>query len=74
MRRVGNDAPEILQGFVVCMKHGLSKKQFDETVGIHPTIAEEFVSMHTKTKTVEGKGTRSPLCASCSAVRNQADS
>ena len=42
---VGEDAPEIIQGFAVALKCGATKKQFDETVGIHPTAAEEFVTM-----------------------------
>ena len=42
---VGVDAPEIVQGFAVALKAGLSKSQFDQTVGIHPTSAEEFVTM-----------------------------
>jgi glutathione reductase (NADPH) len=42
---VGVDAPEILQGFGVAVKAGLTKKQFDACVGIHPTAAEEFVTM-----------------------------
>lgn len=42
---VGMDAPEIVQGFAVAVKSGLTKDQFDETVGIHPTAAEELVTM-----------------------------
>ena len=42
---VGEDAPEVIQGFAVALKCGATKKQFDETVGIHPTAAEEFVTM-----------------------------
>jgi glutathione reductase (NADPH) len=42
---VGEDAPEIIQGLAVALKAGATKKQFDETVGIHPTAAEEFVTM-----------------------------
>jgi len=42
---VGADAPEIVQGFAVALKAGLRKQQFDATVGIHPTAAEEFVTM-----------------------------
>ena len=34
-----------VQGFAVCVKHGLTKVQLDETVGLHPTAAEEFVLM-----------------------------
>ncbi len=42
---VGADAPEIIQGFAVALKCGATKAQFDATVGIHPTIAEELVTM-----------------------------
>jgi len=42
---VGMDAPEIVQGFAVAIKSGLTKQQFDETIGIHPTAAEELVTM-----------------------------
>ena len=42
---VGMDAPEIVQGFAVAIKSGLTKKQFDLTTGIHPTAAEELVTM-----------------------------
>lgn len=42
---VGLDAPEIVQGFAVAIKSGLTKQQFDSTTGIHPTAAEELVTM-----------------------------
>jgi glutathione reductase (NADPH) len=42
---VGPDAPEIVQGFAVAVKSGLTKQQFDCTIGIHPTAAEEIVTM-----------------------------
>jgi glutathione reductase (NADPH) len=42
---VGMDAPEIVQGFAVAIKSGLTKEQFDLTTGIHPTAAEELVTM-----------------------------
>ena len=42
---VGEDAPEIIQGLAVALKCGATKAQFDATVGIHPTAAEEFVTM-----------------------------
>jgi len=50
---VGLDAPEIIQGFAVAVKSGLSKEQFDATIGIHPTAAEELVTMRHATR-VEG--------------------
>ena len=42
---VGPDAGEIIQGFAVALRCGATKRQFDATIGIHPTIAEEFVTM-----------------------------
>jgi glutathione reductase (NADPH) len=42
---VGPDAGEITQGIAVAIKAGATKAQFDSTVGIHPTSAEEFVTM-----------------------------
>jgi glutathione reductase (NADPH) len=45
MHVVGMDAPEIVQGFAVAIKSGLTKEQFDRTTGIHPTAAEELVTM-----------------------------
>lgn len=42
---VGDDSPEIIQGLAVALKCGATKAQFDATVGIHPTAAEEFVTM-----------------------------
>ena len=42
---VGPDAGEIMQGFAVALKCGATKSQFDATIGIHPTIAEEFVTL-----------------------------
>ena len=38
------DAGEILQGFGVALKAGATKSDFDRTIGIHPTAAEEFVT------------------------------
>jgi glutathione reductase (NADPH) len=42
---VGPDAPEIVQGFAVAIRAGLSKADFDRTIGIHPTSAEELVTL-----------------------------
>ena len=44
---VGADSPEIIQGLAVALKCGATKAQFDATIGIHPTAAEEFVTMRT---------------------------
>ncbi|MCH8082714.1 MAG: glutathione-disulfide reductase [Myxococcales bacterium] len=45
LHMVGADAGEIVQGFAVALKCGATKAQFDATIGIHPTSAEEFVTM-----------------------------
>ena len=45
LHMVGPDAGEIVQGFAVALKAGATKAHFDNTLGIHPTIAEEFVTM-----------------------------
>lgn len=45
MHMVGDDAGEIIQGFAVAVKAGVTKAGFDSTIGIHPTAAEEFVTM-----------------------------
>lgn len=42
---IGLDAPEIMQGFAVALNAGATKADFDKTIGIHPTSAEEFVTM-----------------------------
>jgi len=44
---VGADAGEIIQGLGVAMQAGATKEDFDSTIGIHPTAAEEFVTMRT---------------------------
>jgi glutathione reductase (NADPH) len=44
---VGMDAPEIIQGIAIAVKLGLTKRELDETVAIHPTAAEEFVTLRT---------------------------
>ncbi|ERN18871.1 hypothetical protein AMTRI_Chr07g24750 [Amborella trichopoda] len=48
----GPDAPEITQGIAVALKCGATKSQFDDTVGIHPSAAEEFVTMRSVTRRV----------------------
>jgi glutathione reductase (NADPH) len=45
---VGADAAEIIQGLAVALNCGATKAHFDATIGIHPTAAEEFVTMRTK--------------------------
>lgn len=44
---VGPEAGEILQGIAIALKAGATKTVFDETIGIHPTAAEEFVTLRT---------------------------
>jgi glutathione reductase (NADPH) len=44
---VGPDAGEIIQGLAIALKAGATKQIFDETIGVHPTVAEEFVTMRT---------------------------
>lgn len=48
LHMVGQDAPEIVQGFAVALKSGATKADFDSTIGVHPTAAEEFVTMRSK--------------------------
>ena len=45
LHMVGHEAGEIVQGFAVAIRAGVTKAQFDATIGIHPTVAEEFVTM-----------------------------
>ena len=47
---VGEDAGEIIQGIAIAVRAGLTKQDFDLTVGIHPTGAEEFVTLRTLTR------------------------
>ena len=51
LHMVGAEAGEIVQGFAVAMKAGATKAVFDSTIGIHPTAAEEFVTMREPVKT-----------------------
>lgn len=44
---VGPEAGEIIQGIAVALKAGATKRVFDDTIGIHPTAAEEFVTLRT---------------------------
>jgi len=43
---VGDDAAEIIQGLAIALTAGATKAQFDATVGVHPSAAEEFVTMY----------------------------
>ncbi len=51
---LGEDAPEIIQGLSIAINTGATKADFDRTVGIHPTAAEEFVTLRTRTRLAEG--------------------
>jgi glutathione reductase (NADPH) len=46
---VGEEAAEIIQGLAIALTAGATKAQFDETVGLHPSAAEEFVTMYRAT-------------------------
>lgn len=46
---VGADAPEIIQGLAIALRMGATKADFDATVALHPTAAEEFVTLREKT-------------------------
>ena len=45
---LGSDAAEVIQGITIAVKLGATKAQFDATIGIHPTVAEEFVTLREK--------------------------
>lgn len=47
---LGPEAGEIIQGLAVALKAGATKRIFDDTLGIHPTLAEEFVTMRTPSR------------------------
>ncbi|XLY86163.1 glutathione-disulfide reductase [Ectopseudomonas mendocina] len=47
---VGPDAGEIVQGLAIALKAGATKQIFDETIGVHPSAAEEFVTLRTPVK------------------------
>lgn len=47
MHMMGAEAGEIIQGFAAAMVAGITKQQLDSTIGIHPTAAEEFVTLRT---------------------------
>jgi len=45
---VGDDSPEIIQALGICVKAGLTKADFDRTCAVHPTLAEEIVTLKAK--------------------------
>jgi glutathione reductase (NADPH) len=44
------DAPEIMQGIGIAVNMGATKEDFDRTIGIHPTAAEEWVTLRTRVR------------------------
>jgi glutathione reductase (NADPH) len=54
LHMVGPEAGEVVQGFAVAMKAGATKAVFDSTIGIHPTVAEEFVTLRDPVATGPG--------------------
>jgi glutathione reductase (NADPH) len=50
---LGEDAPEIIQGMAIAVVMGATKADFDRTIGIHPTAAEEFVTLRTRTRVTD---------------------
>jgi len=52
---VGADAAETMQGLAIAMRAGATKANFDATVGIHPTAAEEWATMRVKTRTTTAR-------------------
>jgi glutathione reductase (NADPH) len=50
---LGEDAAEIIQGIAIAVVMGATKADFDRTIGIHPTAAEEFVTLRTRTRTMD---------------------
>ena len=49
---IGPDAPEIVQGLAVAVTCGARKSDFDRTIAVHPTLAEEFMLMRTPVRRV----------------------
>ncbi len=45
LHAIGDGVDELLQGFAVALRMGARKRDFDDTIAIHPTSAEEFVTM-----------------------------
>ncbi len=51
---LGTDAPEIVQSLAVALTCGATKRDFDRTIAVHPTVAEEFVLMRNPARRVSG--------------------
>lgn len=54
LHMLGGDAPEIVQSLSVALSAGATKAHFDQTLAVHPTVAEEFVLMREPTRTLNG--------------------
>lgn len=68
---VGPDAAEIMQGLGVALKCGATKAQFDSCVGIHPSAAEEWVTMSSAAKRVMGRGKAETAdCDDCAGYKD----
>ncbi len=52
---IGDDAAEMMQAIGVAMVAGATKQDFDRTIGIHPTSAEEWVTLRTRTRVADGR-------------------
>jgi thioredoxin reductase (NADPH) len=50
---LGPNAGEVIQGYAVAFNMGLTKADLDLTVGIHPTVSEEFVQLKTTKSSLE---------------------
>ena len=57
---LGEEAPEIMQGLAIAVTAGLKKSDFDRTIGIHPSSAEEFVTLRTRTRVAGATGASGP--------------
>ena len=62
---LGEDAPEIMQGLAIAIVMGATKADFDRTIGIHPTAAEEFVTLRTRTRVAGGVAEAQRNSVSC---------
>eukprot|EP00775_Hariotina_reticulata_P007825 gene7825-8022_t len=56
LHMVGEDAPEIMQGYALALKMGATKQQLDSLVGIHPTAAEELLGLKGPTRVMQPDG------------------
>jgi glutathione reductase (NADPH) len=66
---VGPEAGEIIQGIAIALKCRATKAQFDSTIGIHPTAAEEFVTMRTPSPRTERASPRNSSCSRVDTTR-----